>query len=289
MIGFPLHNSQLTRPDMVKVITAAIKVVLRRDMSLNRRLYAWLIGTDCNGVAINITAVTAALPAVTSAAKATDLERQDSTSTNFETDMDYFNTYSKDLLVQAVRSSLRETGDGEAVSGGLDGRIVNLRPFKVLMSLLDKPEVGSAILEDIILEIFRCMYRECIAKASSNGSDFRSSMSASSFKDRSSMHSLLNGTVPLWSRPDARFKNLEEKGVMSEIVKTANLLFGTFEPYFIWDFIGKTFEVTCSGSSGVNHGKAPASTGRDDVSIKELCVLVDFLLDKLTVVSQIDS
>ena len=36
LVGFPMHNSQLTRPDMAKLATAAIKAVLRRDMSLNR-------------------------------------------------------------------------------------------------------------------------------------------------------------------------------------------------------------------------------------------------------------
>ena len=49
LVAFPMHNSQVTRPDMVKLSTAAIKVVLRRDMSLNRRLYAWLLGTDSTG------------------------------------------------------------------------------------------------------------------------------------------------------------------------------------------------------------------------------------------------
>lgn len=31
---------------MGKVVAAGITVVLRRDMSLNRRLYAWLLGTS---------------------------------------------------------------------------------------------------------------------------------------------------------------------------------------------------------------------------------------------------
>lgn len=35
---------QATRPDMVRILSAALHVVLRRDMSLNRRLYAWLLG-----------------------------------------------------------------------------------------------------------------------------------------------------------------------------------------------------------------------------------------------------
>lgn len=29
---------------MIRILSAALHVVLRRDMSLNRRLYAWLLG-----------------------------------------------------------------------------------------------------------------------------------------------------------------------------------------------------------------------------------------------------
>ncbi len=54
LMGFPMHNSELTRPDMIKMMTATIKVLLRRDMSLNRRLYAWLLGTDANGMPIQV-------------------------------------------------------------------------------------------------------------------------------------------------------------------------------------------------------------------------------------------
>ena len=52
LLGFPLHQSQFTKPDLIKVLTSAVKVVLRRDMSLNRRLYALLLGMDSNGQAL---------------------------------------------------------------------------------------------------------------------------------------------------------------------------------------------------------------------------------------------
>ena len=52
LAGFPVHNNHLNRPDMEKVMCAVVKVVLRRDMSLNRRLYAWLLGTDSSGMPI---------------------------------------------------------------------------------------------------------------------------------------------------------------------------------------------------------------------------------------------
>jgi hypothetical protein len=36
LVGFPMHNSQLVRMDMVRLVTAALVTILRRDMSLNR-------------------------------------------------------------------------------------------------------------------------------------------------------------------------------------------------------------------------------------------------------------
>ena len=43
----------------------------------------------------------------------------------------------------------------------LDGKRAVLRPFRILISLLDKPEIGSSILEDVLIDIFRYMYKEC--------------------------------------------------------------------------------------------------------------------------------
>ena len=36
LVGFPMHNSHLVRADMVRLVTAALVTILRRDMSLNR-------------------------------------------------------------------------------------------------------------------------------------------------------------------------------------------------------------------------------------------------------------
>lgn len=43
----------------------------------------------------------------------------------------------------------------------VDGKPGVLRPFRILISLLDKPEIGSSILEDVLMDIFRYMYKEC--------------------------------------------------------------------------------------------------------------------------------
>lgn len=43
---FPMHNSQMVKEDMVKITTSAVTVLLRRDISLNRRLLSWLFGLE---------------------------------------------------------------------------------------------------------------------------------------------------------------------------------------------------------------------------------------------------
>lgn len=48
-----------------------------------------------------------------------------------------------------------------------DGKPANLRPFRILISLLDKPEIGSAILEDVLIDVFKHMYLECEGVSSS--------------------------------------------------------------------------------------------------------------------------
>jgi len=235
---FPIHCCHLTQLDTVTVLTAAIAVVLRRDMSLNRRLYAWLIGTDVNGVPISI--VTSG---VSSMAEAGGLERQDS-----EPNMEYFDKHSKSFLVQAVKRSLSsDVAEGHQSS-------LKLRPFKILTSLLDKPEIGSAILEDIFLNVLRCIYRECVTKTSDQCARPKVVQSSS-------------------------LKSDDSVTAISEVVKTANLLLGSLEPSFIWQFIAETLESTCAQAN--SRRQTPAS---DRVSLLELCTIVDFMLDKLSVV-----
>ncbi len=66
----------------------------------------------------------------------------------------------------------------------------------------------------------------------------------------------------------------------TEIIKTANLLFGAFEPYFIWEFVSRTFEEVCAN----NISQKAKKNNSDQVTIAELCKLVDFLLDKVALV-----
>ncbi|XP_017580785.1 protein dopey-1 isoform X2 [Pygocentrus nattereri] len=212
---FPFHMSQATRPDMIRILSAALHVVLRRDMSLNRRLYAWLLGP-----------------------RNTRLSNPEEHATH------YFNTYSKDMLVQAMVGILQ----GKARGGEEESALMHdLKPFRILISLLDKPELGPAILEDVLIEVFRTLYTQCRAELDlQNQNPFS--------KDQTQLSS-----------------KLRENKKTAELIKTANLLFNSFEPYYMWDYIARWFEEGCRRTLS---GSEPSV-----LSLVEFCQLVDFLLD----------
>lgn len=87
LVGFPMHNSHLDRADMVKLVTAALTTILRRDMSLNRRLYSWLLGSE-----IDISLLSSGHPFVKK------MEETDASQSSL-----YFDMYSKDHLIQVCK------------------------------------------------------------------------------------------------------------------------------------------------------------------------------------------
>ncbi|KAF9115351.1 hypothetical protein BGX27_008120 [Mortierella sp. AM989] len=46
VVHFPISNGLIEDSDLIVLVKAAVGVVLRKDMSLNRRLYAWLLGSQ---------------------------------------------------------------------------------------------------------------------------------------------------------------------------------------------------------------------------------------------------
>lgn len=58
----------------------------------------------------------------------------------------YFELYSKNLLVESIKVTLKATYEENQL---------DLRPYRILVSLLDKPDIGPVILDDILYEVFR--------------------------------------------------------------------------------------------------------------------------------------
>jgi len=46
----------IEQSDLIVLVKAAVGVVLRKDMSLNRRLYAWLLGKSSNRIVLHVRA-----------------------------------------------------------------------------------------------------------------------------------------------------------------------------------------------------------------------------------------
>ena len=203
--------------------TAATSVLLRRDMSLNRRLYNWLCGSH-----------------ETTKAASKGHHRNESEVSIDEDVSIYFGHYSKNLLIEAIKIILQRSLQ--------DDNQPDLRPYRLVMTLLDKPEVGNVILEHVIIDIFRALFH-----------------SMSDLKEAKKGH--------------------------QELIKSANLLFGTLESSFIWDFCGKSFEKASCQRFRINDNEVnPVNdVSSQDTTVIEMCALVDFLLDIVSIETYIET
>ena len=113
---FPFHTSSLTlsQSQNSSLLSSALKCLLKRDVSLNRRLYSWLLGTS-----------------VTST----------HTDTQRDVSSDYFTTHVQEAFTSSVDSLL--TDAVECVQSG--DRTSSLVPYRILRTLLDRQEFSYCI------------------------------------------------------------------------------------------------------------------------------------------------
>ncbi|XP_074245400.1 protein DOP1B isoform X2 [Saimiri boliviensis] len=219
----------LLRSDIVHILSAATQTLLRRDMSLNRRLYAWLLGSDIKGNTI--------VP-------------ESEISNSYEDQSSYFfEKYSKDLLVESLAEILHQ----KFLDADMEERHhTYLKPFRILISLLDKPEIGPQVVGNLFLEVIRAFYAYC---RDALGSDLKLSYTQSG-------NSLISA--------------IKENRNASEIVKTVNLLITSLSTDFLWDYMTRCFEECfrpVKQRYSVRNSVSPPPT------VSELCALLVFLLD----------
>lgn len=134
LLGFPLHTNLLPQSDVIKLVTNALCTILRRDMSLNRRLYSWLLGTEVLNANRNLM----------------EIDMNESVSLNSDTSscrssqVSYFEQYSRPILIKALRLTFKNSIP-----------TADLRPYKILLSLLDKVEIGPVVLDAILIDVIR--------------------------------------------------------------------------------------------------------------------------------------
>ncbi|XP_071529639.1 protein DOP1A isoform X2 [Panulirus ornatus] len=274
LAALPMHNTQLLRPDLVRIVTSAILVLLRRDMSLNRRLYAWLMGSE-----INLSLLSSEHPVVKRLNSAvSDTTTEDGGDINV-----YFETFSKPLLVEGIIACLR-------TSKGTNPP--DLRPYRLIVSLLDKPEIGPYILDDIFLDLLRCLYHTCQVLQIASETPAESSSRRQSTVDKQ------NPPLPPLS-PDGTKHPIEGNRGYHEITKTATLVFSALQPSYPWMHLTGRLSQACllksaSGSSmdekkknnEDGHFVLVEDVGSPRMSVCEVCTLMQHLLTSLPLDTQ---
>ncbi|XP_054434158.1 protein dopey-2 [Pteronotus mesoamericanus] len=219
----------LRRADLVRILSAATQTLLRRDMSLNRRLYAWLLGSDIKGNTV--------VP-------------ESELSNSYEDQSSYFfEKYSKDLLVEGLAELLHQEFSDADVE---ERHAAYLRPFRILISLLDKPEIGPQVVGSLFLEVIRAFYSYC---KDALGADLQPRYTQSG---------------------NALTSAIKENRNASETVKTVNLLITSLSSDFLWDYLTRCFEDCFRPAK---RGPAAGSSVSPPPTVSELCTLLAFLLD----------
>ncbi|BAE57505.1 unnamed protein product [Aspergillus oryzae RIB40] len=135
-LSSPILQSRITVDDLQRLLIAAVGVVARRDMSLNRRLWAWLLGPD-------------------PASDRTSFEARNSISENADastgsgqelSQSEYFRQFGLEPLVGGL---LEIIGQKTVVPSE------KTRPFRISLSLMDRWEVGGHIVTAVFLPIIR--------------------------------------------------------------------------------------------------------------------------------------
>lgn len=92
-----------------------------------RRLFAWLLGTEVSTSILKRRMETKVLD-------------------NTENTPTYFDMYSKEMLIEAIKLLLKAVCEESPQ---------DLKPYRILVSLLEKADIGPVILDDILFEVFR--------------------------------------------------------------------------------------------------------------------------------------
>ena len=142
----PLHSavlrSKVTPEDVERLVAAAASVVSRRDMSLNRRLWTWLLGQENSVDLQNGTPSSADSPVLSENNFSLPLRSHDQSW--------YFRRYALEPLTCSILKII-ETGSVAPLD--------RARPFRICLSLMDKSEIGELIIPRVFLPLLNSAYQ----------------------------------------------------------------------------------------------------------------------------------
>ncbi|KAF7593508.1 hypothetical protein BBP40_011419 [Aspergillus hancockii] len=161
-LSSPILQSRITEDDLRRLLIAAVGVMARRDMSLNRRLWAWLLGPDPTNDRASFEARNS-ISENTDTSRASDQELSQS---------EYFRKFGMRSLVRGLLQMIEQNTSVPSEK---------TRPFRISLSLMDRWEVGGHIVNVVFLPLMRNVQSfERVAPKSQFDEVFRS---ASTFFD----------------------------------------------------------------------------------------------------------
>ncbi|PYH91975.1 hypothetical protein BO71DRAFT_458677 [Aspergillus ellipticus CBS 707.79] len=135
-LSSPILQSRIAGNDLQRLIIAAVGVVARRDMSLNRRLWAWLLGPEPANDR----------PSFEARNSISENGPQPTPDSQEITQSEYFSRFGLSPLVKGL---LRMIENDTPVPSE------KTRPFRISLSLMDRWEVGGYIVPEVFLPIMR--------------------------------------------------------------------------------------------------------------------------------------
>ncbi|KAI1098488.1 putative regulator of reproduction dopa [Jackrogersella minutella] len=160
----PLHSKVLQKrvksDDLELLLRAAAGVVTRREMSLNRRLWAWFLGPD-----------------PPNQEHENGLESPNSPSDHhgyFNTKTSYFEEYGLQPLTRALLSMINSASSSNPIE--------RARPYRICLSLMDRWEIGGLVVPEIFLPVITSV-KDFKSKATSKAEFNEVLRSASVFFD----------------------------------------------------------------------------------------------------------
>ena len=140
-------QQKVTKCDLQRLVSAAVSVVLRRDMSLNRRLWSWFLGPEPNSDAI-VNSRTSPNHGSESTPRAIGVEER----------AGYFKSFGLSPLLDSLEEMI---SDASLIPSN------RARPFRICLSLMDRGEIGTLVLPAIFRSLMESL-QDYQSKASSH-------------------------------------------------------------------------------------------------------------------------
>jgi hypothetical protein len=153
----PVLQGRVGKEDLERLVTAAAGVVSRRDMSLNRRLWAWFLGPD-----------PIALDGTDQATTPTQDKHNDGIDPASQ-HAAFFSRYGLEALTSSVLKMIKRPSTSPTERA---------RPFRVCLSLMDRWEVGGLIVPDIFLPALQSAQSYCETASKEQADEVMRSASA---------------------------------------------------------------------------------------------------------------